>query len=267
MRTEEAVRRYLEHARRRGLAVKTSGNYAWALGKLVDTFSDLPTEPLVLAEYVGDLQLSPESRYDVWRITRRLYKWLDRWDLAADTMGPVDAPRRRRRLPRVLEDSEIVRLVERTRSRRERAMVAVILDTGIRLGELAGLRWQDIKLGSIHVDGKTGERVVPFSPNVRRLLVGLGDGSSIWTGRKGPLTTSGVAQCVRRTLSDAGYAPPRAGAHMLRHTFGRSYIMAGGDVFSLQRIMGHRDVSTTMIDTHVLNRGGRGVRSPWDQMP
>jgi len=130
-------------------------------------------------------------------------------------------------------------------------MIALVLDTGIRIGELAGLRWQHLTGGTIHVSGKTGERIVPISTHVRQALVGLGDGDHVWTGRKGPLTRSGVAQVVRRALYRAGLRPPKAGPHMLRHTFGRHYIMAGGDVFSLQRIMGHRDVSTTMMYVHL----------------
>ena len=58
---------------------------------------------------------------------------------------------------------------------------------------------------------------------------------------------SGVSLAVRRLLRKADIKPPKAGPHTLRHTFALRFIMAGGDVFSLQRIMGHQSVETTMI--------------------
>ena len=130
-------------------------------------------------------------------------------------------------------------------------MIAMLLDTGTRIGELAALRWENIRSNAIQVDGKTGARIVPISSRVRQLLVGLGDDVHIWTGRLGPMTRSGVEQTVRKALRIAGFHPPKAGPHMLRHTFGRHYIMAGGDVVSLQRILGHADISTTMLYIHL----------------
>lgn len=69
----------------------------------------------------------------------------------------------------------------------------------------------------------------------------------MWVGRRGPMTTSGISLTIRRLLYQAGIMPPKAGPHTLRHTFALHYIMRGGDVFSLQRILGHRSVETTMI--------------------
>ena len=57
----------------------------------------------------------------------------------------------------------------------------------------------------------------------------------------------GLQQIVRRNMRNAGFKPPKIGPHTLRHTFGMQYILRGGDVFSLQRIMGHTRIETTMI--------------------
>jgi len=251
MKTQRLVDEFMDHCRYRDLSPATLTGYRWALGKLQGTHEKLPRKPDVLMRLITFEDLASESKHDLWRAYRRFYRWASTHHAVPNAMEHVPPPRVRRRLPRTLEASEIDLLVARTDGRREKAMVSVLLDTGIRVGELAGLRWEHVKAGAIQVDGKTGQRTVPMSAHVRQLLVGLGDPVHLWTGRVGPLTRSGVEQVVRRALRRGGYRPPKAGPHMLRHTFGRHYIMAGGDVFSLQRIMGHQNVKTTMLYVHL----------------
>ncbi|MCI0441363.1 MAG: tyrosine-type recombinase/integrase [Chloroflexi bacterium] len=248
MNAQQTVERFLRECELRGLSPKTLEAYRWATGKLLAKYQSLPTDSLELMELIGSQkQLGDESRYDLWRVLRRFYRWASKALKLPNPMEDVEAPRRKKKRPRTLEESEILKILAKIPSRRDRAMVALALDTGIRLGELAGLRWQDVTRGALQVDGKMGPRAVPLSEHVQRLLVGLGDGDHIWMGRKGPLTRWGVKLAIRRALYRAGYQPPKAGPHMLRHSFGRHYIMAGGDVFSLQRIMGHSSLSTTML--------------------
>jgi integrase/recombinase XerD len=127
--------------------------------------------------------------------------------------------------------------------RRDRVMLALLVDTGVRLGELLSMRWEWIGEETFWVDGKTGRREVPMSGWVRWALLGV---ELPWrSARGGPLTAKGVYLAVRRCLGRAGVR--RGGPHLFRHTFARLYIRGGGDQFSLQRILGHSDVRTTAI--------------------
>jgi len=82
--------------------------------------------------------------------------------------------------------------------------------------------------------------------------------------RRHHLHESVVQRAVKRAAREAGLVKP-ATCHTLRHSFATHLLEAGYDIRTIQELLGHRDVSTTMIYTHVLNRGGRGVRSPLDE--
>ena len=153
----------------------------------------------------------------------------------------------RRKLPRVLSKAELLTLLQTANNDRDAAVIATLLDTGLRVGELASLTKDDIQRNGLTVCGKVGHRVVPVSPGIYSLLHRQGDRHYVWIGQKGPLTTSGLQQIVRRTMRRAGFQPPKIGPHCLRHTFGVQWMLGGGDLSSLQSILGHSKVETTML--------------------
>lgn len=144
---------------------------------------------------------------------------------------------------------------------RDQAIVALLLDSGVRLGELIGLMVGDVDLpeGRCRVRGKGArERIVPIGGRCRRFLRtwlavrGRVDAHSpLFTGRGGrPIPRRTVQQLVRRLAFAAGIAD-RCSPHVLRHSFARAFLANGGDVFALQRILGHSPASLQVTRRYV----------------
>ena len=243
VRTGEAVEAFLQAAVAKGLRPATVGWYRMILGALGRRYDRLPVAPEPLEELlVGLGDVSDETRFAYWRGLRTFYRWAAGRLGVEDAMGAVAKPLRRRKVPGSLDQAGVRRLMASALSRRDKALLTLLLDTGIRLGEAYSLTWEGVGEEVILVDGKTGPREVPISSWARWVLLGV---ELPWRGRQGELTRDGIAQAVRRCLRRAGIA--RGGPHLLRHTFARLYLRAGGHAFSLQRILGHQDMATTLI--------------------
>lgn len=138
-------------------------------------------------------------------------------------------------------------LASSSSSLRDNALLTLLIDTGMRTSEAAGLRKQDIKTDTVTVRGKTGEREIPISEETRRLLLALitDKAEYIFNGHKGPLGRHGIYRIVHACMEKAGIYGPKLGGHRLRHAFGKGYLVSGGDLRSLQQIMGHANITTT----------------------
>ena len=249
MKTGEAIELFLESRRSKRLSGVTIDTYRWAFGKMEKMYpGELPqTSSDIHQVFIANSALSSSSLQTIWARLRIFWSWAESDGICANVMKDVPAPVMKRKLPRILRATEIDRLLSSVDVERDYAILAALLDTGMRIGELASMARASVSREGVLVSGKTGDRMVPMSPDVMKLVRSQGDERGLWVGMRGRLTDWGLQQVVRRNMRKAGFETPKIGPHTLRHTFGMHYILKGGDVFSLRRIMGHRRLATTMI--------------------
>jgi integrase/recombinase XerC len=192
--------------------------------------------------------LAPESIAGYVRGLKAFGNWCASEELAtASGFRSLRRPKVPRRLIAPFSDAELRSLLALADAR-ERALALVLLDTGLRLSELVSLRVGDVRPdGTLRVMGKgSKERIVPIGASARRSLVrylgtrsNAAAGDPLFCGRWGRrLTARGVQLAIAR-LGRRAAVGTRCSPHTFRHTFARGYLVNGGDVFSLQQILGH----------------------------
>ena len=249
MRTKAAIELFMNSQRTRRSSPNTIEAYEWALEKVSSLYPDeLPDNPESMEMLIAHQHaLAPQSVRSLWQRLKTFWLWLERRGYAANAMHDVSPPQQRRRLPRTLSVDEVRQLLKHARTARDYAIIMVLLDTGMRVGEMASMRKGNLTPEGVRVTGKTGDRVVPMSRKIRELAATQGDSDYFWLGLRGVLKRTGLQQIVKRCMRRAGFQPPKLGPHTLRHTFGMQYVLKGGDLFSLQTIMGHTNINATRL--------------------
>ena len=202
---------------------------------------------------------------------RSFYKHLRRDELIGDDpTAALSAPRRAKKLPQVLNYAEVQKLLAAPRgseptSLRDRALLEVMYACGLRASETIGLELGDVDLreGFLRARGKGAkERLVPLGRQAiaainaylrggRPKLVGERHEAKLFVNfRGGPLTRQGLYKIVQRHARDAGLSG-RMSPHTLRHSFATHLLAGGCDLRAVQEMLGHADISTTQMYTHL----------------
>jgi integrase/recombinase XerD len=188
----------------------------------------------------------------------------------------VSLPRRERALPRTLSPGEAERLIDaaagtQPRALRDQALVELLYGAGLRVSEATGLDKAGIDLDDriVRVIGKGGkERAVPIGRHAaealrryiaqgRPFLDARHRPELFLNARGGPLTRAGAFLILRKLAEKAGLDPQRVHPHLLRHSFATHLLEGGADLRSVQEMLGHADLSTTELYTHVTDRRRR----------
>ena len=250
------IRRLASHASRRG----AHGPDAVTAAQLREFIYDLK-----------DLGLAPATIRRQISAIRTYYRFLvGEAHATRDPSERLESPKQWRRVPTVLTVAEVERLVVTPNAVeplgiRDRALLELAYATGVRVSELVGLQLQHILYqdGLARVFGKgSKERIVPvgrralgavalYAREIRPLLDRtLGGGTLFLNARGTPLSRVGAWGVIKRAARQAGIAK-RVTPHTLRHTFATHLLEGGADLRAVQEMLGHRDLATTQLYTHV----------------
>lgn len=287
MKLDDAIDAYLAHLKiERNLAANTLESYGRDLSQFaehclelhgaspaVDAIEDTDVSGFMLEQ----LDAGAKSRTISRKLSsmRGLFKFLRRQDsVSTDPTAHVDMPKYGRRVPKVIGLDEVEALLDAPdrltqEGLRDWAMLELIYATGLRVSELVGLRQREVDLegGYVRVVGKGGkQRIVPlgefandalqqYLAHARGKLLAKhgGPGSTPFlfvTRRGGAMTRQAFWKNLKRYALTAGINPELS-PHKLRHSFATHLLERGADLRILQSLLGHADISTTQIYTHV----------------
>jgi integrase/recombinase XerD len=267
-------------AAERGAAVLTLAAYAADLADFAAFLAPRPIAAAGEAELRGYLARLDAQGLSARTVARRLsalrqfHKFLMSENMRADDpTAAVDGPRQGRRLPKLLVEADIERLIataaadQSAQGTRLTALIELLYATGLRVSELVSLPLSAVARGATFmiVRGKGGkERLVPIGERARAAIdaylslraafLAEGQGQR-WLfpsqGASGYLTRHRCAQLLKELALKAGIDPAKLSPHVLRHAFATHLLAHGADLRSVQKLLGHADIATTEIYTHV----------------
>ena len=263
-----------------GLAKATLDSYRSDLGRLSLWLANHDHEALLdlrdttLTAFIAQLsrqaRASSQSRY--LSTLRRFFRWqLGRGRIVADPTLKLANPARPSRLPKVMSEKQVDNLlnapdIDTPLGLRDRAMLETLYASGLRVSELVNLGMHEVSFneGVLRALGKgSKERLVPLGEHAidwlgrylnearREILSGQRSDALFVTARGGPMTRQAFWQLIKRYALRAGIAPEKLSPHVLRHAFATHLLNHGADLRVVQLLLGHADISTTQIYTHV----------------
>jgi len=202
------------------------------------------------------------------RVLKAFFSWATREEyLKSNPMAVIPMPKSATKIISTFSDEQMAKLTDvclrsNGNGHRNLTILLLFLDSGLRVSELVGIELDDINLREGYIIIRQGkgskERIIPIGSIVQKSLwkyINLyrprpltDNVTSLFIGNSGlPLTRNGVQQMLRRLASRAGITGVRCSPHTFRHTFSKRYLTNGGDVFSLQRILGHSSLASVRI--------------------
>ncbi len=276
MSIKRQVDKYLDHLRHhRGLSVATVRAYRHDLTRLL-TQDGLPDDASAFTqERLNQLLVAAHARGLSPKTLARMRAALNGFfahavDIGACAENPaegLETPRIRRALPEVLDADVIDQLLDIQDASelglRDKAMLELFYSSGLRLSELSHCRWQDLDLDErlVTVTGKGGKtRVVPVGRKAldallawrpqARLWDSSGSGAVFVTRRGGRLKPRSIQQRVKLRAREQGLWQ-RVYPHLMRHSFATHVLESSSDLRAVQEMLGHADLTTTQIYTHL----------------
>lgn len=272
------VRNYLNYLTiEKNRSRKTRENYAHSLGKFI-TFAKIKSPAAITLDLVSDFRNALDER-GLKKVTQGYYviairnflKFLRKRDIETLAAEKIELPKPGSRQIETIRPEDLARLLatpkgDSLRDLRDKAVLEMFFSTGLRLAELCSLsRYIDLGRGETSVRGKGDKlRVVFISDSARdavkaylakrtdaedKLFVSIDKSGKVI----GPVTHRSVQRIVARRATEAGI-PEKIHAHLLRHSFATDLLINGADIRSVQELLGHANIATTQIYTHLTNK-------------
>jgi integrase/recombinase XerD len=185
-------------------------------------------------------------------------------------IGKIPNIKREKKLPTILSKKEIEKMILATNNLTHRLIIQVGYSAGLRSSEIINLKWEDIDFirNSIHIKKGKGkkDRIVMLSEKVKEDLQNFSHekkGYVFITTRGGKYTQRTIQKIIENTAKKVGIKK-RISPHTLRHSFATHLLEGGTDIRYIKDLLGHSDISTTLIYTRVSNRNLSNIRSPLD---
>lgn len=220
-------------------------------------------------QHLGRCGLAARTQARRLSSLKQFFLFLLREGARSDTpTADIDAPKQAASLPKYLSESEVEALLSAARDidglpgLKAVAGLEILYATGLRVSEMLALRAGALTTDAamLLIKGKGGkERMIPLSDAARQAAAALRTASPakarfLFAGRDSakPMTRQGFALILKQVAREAGLAPERLSPHVLRHSFASHLLAHGADLRALQKLLGHADIATTEIYTHVL---------------
>jgi len=271
----EWVEQYLQYLRiERQLSAHTLANYQRDLGKFCTFIGDQgycikSADASLIRSFVANLNragLKPASISRQLSAIRGLYSYLQhRVDSRLkDPTAGIRAPKQSRKLPRVLDVDQCQQLLDTTPNSwheiRDKAIAELFYSSGLRLAELQQASWAnlDVSAKQIRVTGKGNKvRLLPIGSEAINALKAWADVSpngrqgTIFVSQKGTALSTRSIQLRLKALAQSSALGQHLHPHMLRHSFATHMLESSSDLRAVQELLGHADISTTQIYTHM----------------
>jgi len=244
MQTLPLVERYLI-AKTHSWAKATYTNKRYHLTHFAESCPTLPRNPEPIEAFLATIP-GVLYRYNHWCSIRIFYAWARARANAPNPCHLVEGPPKPAPEPYWLEPDQLTRLLTYPgHSKRDRALLWLFADTGMRRGEAHSMTVEGMREGSVYVKGKTGPRWVPVSARVWDMLMEIAPASGpFWRGKRGPLGVWALGYAVWRAFHQAGLVGEKMSSHRLRHSF--ATLWTGTDADAMD-IGGWRDYRTYRI--------------------
>ena len=279
---EKLVKQYLDYLEiEKNKSPKTRANYGRYLNRFlkftnIKTISGITEENIRqfridLAKAIPPLKKITQSYYII--VLRNFLKYLMKHDYKVVSPDKIELPKIQQRQIQIMDNSDLERLLNAPKGNslrvlRDKALLETLFSTGLRVSELCSLdRYMNFERGEITVRGKGDKLRIVFltaesKKAIKNYLEKRQDAEEAlfisYTKSTNPkpigrVTPRTVERLIKHYATAAGI-PKKVTPHMLRHQFGTDLLMNGADLRSVQELLGHANIATTQIYTHVTNK-------------